>query len=394
MSKVFTLILCLNFLLYADELVVYVDADFSNYYTSSRSIELGIRTAVEYNTAKLQGHSIRVEVLDHHGNNRRSLKNLKTALANPNTLAVFCGMHSPPVLAHRDFINENKLLLLDPWAAAAPITRPKSDESYIFRLSVDDKTAGAFLVNAVIKQYNAKRPYLLLENTGWGKNNLLTLSQSLQNQKVSSAGVGWFNWQISKSVVSKLIQEIQDSGADSIILVGNADESAVILNQMALEGLSLPVISHWGITGGDFYKNLSAGAKDIPLKFIQTASSLSDKQNNPIIKQAQIKYAKAFTDGYLQSSAGFVHAYDLTALLITAGQEHLHRRGVGLRKAVKNSLENLPRKTEGLLKNYVKPFEKYSQLKPFSHEALNPTDYCLGFFNRKGEIEILAKSHE
>ena len=150
MRSLLIFLISVSYLVRSDELKIYVDADFSNYYESSRSIELGVLSAIKYHDAKLDGHTIKVERLDHHGNNRRSLRNLKTVLDHNDTLAVFCGMHSPPVLANRDFTNENKILLMDPWAAAAPITRPSSEANYIFRLSVDDKTAGSFLMKAAI----------------------------------------------------------------------------------------------------------------------------------------------------------------------------------------------------------------------------------------------------
>ena len=393
MRSLLILLISMSCLVQADELVIYIDADFANYYESSRAIELGILSAVKYHDAKLDGHTIKVERLDHHGNNRRSLRNLKTVLANNNTLAVFCGMHSPPVLANRDFINVNKLLLMDPWAAAAPITRPQDEDNYIFRLSVDDKTAGAFLMKSAVEKYGVKRPYLLLENTGWGKNNLFTLSQAMQKHNISSAGVGWFNWGVSDLAMKNLMNEIDRVSADSIILVGNANESAQLLNAMALAGVDLPVISHWGLTGGDFYNKLSLAARDIKLQFIQTSCTLKDHMDLPMLKQAKRYYPTDFSGDYLKSPLGFIHAYDLTSILINATRSHFHRRGIGLRQAVKNELENMSVKTLGLLKTYEKPFRKYTISDVFSHEALSAKDYRLGEFNTAGQI-ILSANNE
>ena len=393
MRSLLIFLISVSYLVRSDELKIYVDADFSNYYESSRSIELGVLSAIKYHDAKLDGHTIKVERLDHHGNNRRSLRNLKTVLDHNDTLAVFCGMHSPPVLANRDFTNENKILLMDPWAAAAPITRPSSEANYIFRLSVDDKTAGSFLMKAAVEKYRVKRPYLLLENTGWGKNNLFTLSQAMQELNISSAGVGWFNWGLSDLVMKNLMNEINDVSADSIILVGNSNESARMLNAMALAGIDLPVISHWGLTGGDFYNKLSQAARDIKLKFIQTSCALNDHMKEPMLKQAMRDYPNDFSGNYLKSPAGFIHAYDLTSILINATRPHFHRRGIGLRQSVKNELENMPVKTVGLLKTYDKPFRKYTIADLFSHEALTVKDYCLAEFNASGQI-ILSSHNE
>ncbi|NRA59878.1 MAG: hypothetical protein HRU25_02995 [Psychrobium sp.] len=53
-----------------------------------------------------------------------------------------------------------------PWAAAGPITRSKQAENRIFRFSIDDAKAGHFIAKQAIAQ-GFKRPYLLLEDTGW-----------------------------------------------------------------------------------------------------------------------------------------------------------------------------------------------------------------------------------
>ena len=102
---------------------IYLDADFTGSRSSSLAIEQGIRTALDMADYQIGGKPVDLIRMDHRGNSRQSLENLKAIELDAGALAVFCGLHSPPVLAHLDFIHEAQLLFLDPWAAAEPITR-------------------------------------------------------------------------------------------------------------------------------------------------------------------------------------------------------------------------------------------------------------------------------
>ena len=97
-----------------------LDADFTGTKASSIAIERGIRTALAEHNNSAGGYQLELVLRDHHGSTPRSKKNLKDVVKNPQALAVFSGLHSPPLLANRSFINNNQILLLDPWAAASP----------------------------------------------------------------------------------------------------------------------------------------------------------------------------------------------------------------------------------------------------------------------------------
>ena len=172
---------------------IILDADFSGTKVSSVSIERGIRTALAEHNNRAGGFGFELVRKNHHGSTPRSKKNLQQVLKNPQALAVFSGLHSPPLLANRSFINNNQILLLDPWAAASPITRGKDPQNWIFRLSVDDAKAGYVIANSAIKE-GFKKPYLLLEKTGWGKANNKTMVKALKELGIEPVGVSWFNW--------------------------------------------------------------------------------------------------------------------------------------------------------------------------------------------------------
>lgn len=381
-------ILGLNFL-QAQELNIYIDADFSAYEQSSKSIEMGIATAIEEQRELIGDLKIQIKRLNHKGNSLRSLKNVKTFLEDPDRLAIFSGIHSPPLLANRDFINKNKALFMIPWAAAAPITRPEEGKNWIFRLSVDDSKAGKFLVEQMIKA-KYSQPFLLLEKTGWGINNLNNIDEALNKKSINSSGQEFFNWGPTETNVRIKVRKIQNSNADCILFVGNAREGAVFAKAMNAAGLKIPVISHWGITGGGFFENVGKETLDkqswcfIQTSFSFTSSELNSYQTS-VLKTAQKLFPDDINGKHIKSPTGFIHAHDLTILLIQAWVQSGKPVPVNFESLHKN-LENLNKEIKGLTKNYNKPFSVFNSENPDAHEALGLDDLKLGVFDAKGNI--------
>ena len=89
----------------------------------------------------------------------------------------------------------------------------------------------------------------------------------------------------------------------------------------------------------------------------------------------------------IKAPTGFVHAYDLTRILIAAVAQ------VGLsgdieqdRVNVRNALENLEEPVQGLIKTYIKPFSPFDGTNPDAHEALGLEDLTFGRYGTEGEI--------
>ena len=374
--------------LISKEYNIYIDADFSIYKESSYAIEMGIKTALDEQKKNFPDIKFNVIRLDHRANSRRSLSNMKKALKDPDRLVVFGGMHSPPILANKNFINDNKILLLVPWAAAGPISRAKDNQNWIFRLSVDDSKAGSFLVNAMVKNKHTK-PFLLLEKTGWGKNNLITITKALQNNGITATGVEFFNWQPDEVNQRAKIRKIIHSKADCILFVGNSAEGQTFARRMNEMKVNTPVISHWGITGGDFFKGVGYDhlAKQ-EWQFLQTEFSFMDKMTpfqKAVLNRAEAQFPKLIKDQYIEAPVGFIHSYDLTKILLQAALES------GINTKLNHSklhyaLENLKAPVSGLIKEYIKPFSPYSKDNIDAHEALNTNNYRMATFNKDGKI--------
>lgn len=384
---------------------IYIDADFSNNTASAEAISLGVETALAMHDFSIQGLKCKVIRVDHHGSTPRSRYNLEKISQDPNALAVFGGMHSPPLISNRDFINEKQILTLVPWAAATPITRTTLKENWIFRLSLDDSKVGAFLVNKLIKR-GKQKPYLLLEDTGWGRANFVTMSKALEKNGLGIAGSTYFHWNLTDNKARYIIQQVRNTGADSLLLVANTPEGVKLAKAIVdiyEEPKRLGIYSHWGITGGNFVRSLGLSTLEkLDLRFIQTQSSFFKQPPNELTARAMDKAAElsqnlGLSTHSLEAPVGFVHAFDLTNVFIAAAEQSELRGQASIdSKKVKHALENLKTPVDGFVKLYRQPFSIYSRSNRDAHEALNEEDFIMARFDATGHIELLweALTHE
>ena len=379
-------------------LFVYLDADLSNHKESSQAIQKGIEVAFSEINNEIAGYKIAFKYLDHRGNVIRSKRNYQKFIADPKALVIYSGIHSPPLIKNRTFINENKALTLIPWAAAGYITRYPSKENWLFRLSIDDSRAGAVIIDYAMEQQQCKKPHLLLEKTPWGDANLTTMSKALKSHSIDKHKTTRFSWSIKAKGAAIVLDEIVSAGSDCIVLVSNAVEGAVIVNEMLNLPTEkrLPIVSHWGITSGNFHEIIPAQSRQkLELHFIQscfafTNANISQFSQNVFSQLVLHSKGKINQPADLKSAVGFIHAYDLTKLLIQAIKQIALTGDIGKdRNAIRLALENIDTPIQGLVKTYRKPFSEFNPLTNINaHEALNPENYCMAKFGENDEILI------
>lgn len=391
-----TLFLSLNALAQEKVFHIYQDADLSRHKESSKAIQQGIEIAFSEINNEIQGYKFVFKYLDHRGNVIRSKRNYQTFIDDPNALVIYSGIHSPPLIKNRTFINENKALTLVPWAAGGPITRYPSTKNWIFRLSVDDTQAASTIINFAVNNKQCKNPHLLLENTSWGSSNLKSMSNELMKHGINKPLVTRFDWNLKNKGARFILRKIVNTDSDCIILVSNTIEGSVIVNEMNALDLHLPIISHWGITGGDFHERVNHQQRNkLDLHFIQTCFAFTNADQSIFAKNV-FSRLKSSSKGNiskvedLKSAVGFIHAYDLTKLFIQAIQQtSLTGDVIKDRDAIRIALENINTPIQGLIKNYIKPFSVFDKnTNNNAHEALSNEHYCLGSYGKYDEVLI------
>jgi branched-chain amino acid transport system substrate-binding protein len=284
-----------------------------------------------------------------------------------------------------------------PWAAGGPITRYPGDANWVFRLSIDDTRAGFRIAEYAIEDKRCKNPHLLLEETPWGKSNFKTLSSAVMQRLNQQPGVTWFGWNTRAGSARILLREAHQKGADCLLFVGNSIEGEVFARAMASldAGKRLPIISHWGITGGDFHVKVNPDLRrHLDLHFIQTCFSFMSPTQTALSREVLQRTKALFPDkieqpGDIAAPPGFIHAYDLGRIVIAA-LEQIELSGdiEADRVALRNALEQLQQPIEGLVKTYRQPFSPWSPARDDAHEALGLEDFCMAQYDDQNRIIV------
>jgi branched-chain amino acid transport system substrate-binding protein len=349
----------------AGPVYIGLDAEFGHQTsTSARAVQQGMAIAIEeINQAGgvLGGRPLALVVSDNRSITAMALDNLRELASKPDLVAVFGGKFSPVYIESLPLVHELGLPLMNPWGSADGITQHAYRPSYTFRLSLKDEWAAPAFVRFAAQRHRASRIGVLLPNTAWGRSNLAALQRATNGSPVSLVGHRWYNW--GDTSLLKLYQELRLAGAQALVLVANEAEGAILVRELAALPVAerLPIISHWGVTGGDFAR-MTAGALDqLDFSVIQTYSFIGQTGAvaQRVLRALQRQHGVAGPEAVI-SPVGVAHAYDLTHLLARAVQ----KAGSTDRRKIRDALEQLG-PYDGLVQRYERPFT------PERHDALS-----------------------
>jgi branched-chain amino acid transport system substrate-binding protein len=205
----------------------------------------------------------------------------------------------------------------------------------------------------------------MLINNPWGESNEKGLKAAeLKIDGIEIVGVEKFeNGDVD--MIPQLTRN-KDAGADVLILVTNAPPGAQMMKSRERMGWDVPVVSHWGISGGRFPELAGPTAGDA--HFVQTYSFFGKQSatGQRVLDALIAKFPKINDASDVFSPVGTANAYDAMHLMAKA----IDQAGSTDGDAIRKSLESLGRH-EGLIKTYDKPFS------PDNHDALNENDYIM-----------------
>ena len=370
----------------AGPVYIGLDAEFGHKTsTSGQAIQQGISIAMdEINGAGgvLGGRKLELVTRDNRSVTAIGIDNLRELAAKPDLVAVFGGKFSPIYVESLPVAHELGILLMDPWGSADAITDHSYRPNYAFRLSLKDAWAGPAFVKFAQQQYKARRLGLMLPNTAWGRSNQAAVEKAATAAGVTLVGQRWYNWGDPSLIGSYL--ELHAAGAQAIVLVANETEGSLLVREMAKlpAAKRLPVISHWGITGGNFVSMTGDALRQVDFSVIQTYSFIG--QNTPaarrVVSAMQRLYGVKSADA-IQSPVGVAHAYDLTHLLARA----INKAGSTDRRKIRDAMEQLG-PYDGLVKRYAQPFTASR------HDALSASNVFFARYTADDKLIPIGRS--
>jgi branched-chain amino acid transport system substrate-binding protein len=338
---------------------------------SGEGITRGITIAIDEINAKgglLGGRMLELVRRDDESNPAKGQTAARELIDKEGAVVLFGGIDSPVSQAIVPLINQAHVPFMGVWAAATNITRNGANPNYAFRVSAVDVLVDRALIKHAMTGFGAKAPGLMLVNNGWGESNLAGLTAAAQAAGIKLAGSEKFD---DKDVdMTPQLQRLRAAGADAIILVANAAPGAQVIKSLQRSAWVVPVVSHWGISGGRFTE--LAGSWASKVHFVQTYSFFGPQNDvgKRVLTELMAKYPDIKGPGDVTPPVGVANAYD--AMQLT---------GLAIAKAGSTDGEKLREgflaidSYQGLIKNYAKPFTDEN------HDALNENDYVMVRYN-------------
>ena len=335
---------------------------------SGEAITRGLTIAIdEINAAGgvLGGRMIELVQRDDESNPPKGAIAARELIFKEKVTAFFGGIDSPVSLAIVPLANKEKVPFMGVWAAATPITRNNADPNYVFRVSAVDALVDIRLLDHANRKFGAKKAGLMLINNPWGESNEKGLvAADAGNDDIEIVGIEKFE-NNDVDMVPQLTR-LKNAEADAIILVVNAPPGAQMMKSRERMGWSVPVVSHWGISGGRFPELAGPTAGDA--HFVQTYSFFGKQSpaGERVLASLMKKYPEIKGPEDVFSPVGTANAYDAMYLMARAIDKAGSTDGDAIRKAMYEI-----GKHDGLIKTYDNPFS------PGNHDALGPADYIM-----------------
>lgn len=334
---------------------------------SGEAITRGLTVAIEEINAAggiLGGRMIELLRRDDESNPAKGQIAARELVHREKVAVLFGGLDSPVSLAIVPLVNKAKRPFMGVWAAATPITRNGANPNYVFRVSAVDAIVDRALIQYGKKTHGTKKAGLMLINNPWGESNEKGLHAAAEMEGTEIVGVEKFEGK-DVDVVPQLLR-LKKVGADTLFLVSNAAPGAQVMKSLGRMGWKVPVVSHWGISGGRFPE--LAGSMAEKVDFVQTYSFFGkqNQQGENLLKRLIEKYDDVNGPEDVIPPVGIANAYDAMHLTALAIDKAGSTDGEAIRKGFL-SLGTY----SGLIKNYENPFTDDN------HDALSHEDYVM-----------------
>ena len=338
----------------ADPIKIGVNGPFTG-GSSSMGVSMrdGVRLAVEEinKSGGVLGRKLALVERDDEAKNERGVQIAQELISKEKVTAAVGYINTGVALASQRFFQEAKIPVMNNVATGSIITKQFSDqpENYIFRNSAHDNIQAPMIVEEAITRRGFKKIAILADSTNYGQLGRADLEKALESKGIKPVAVEKFN--IKDVDMTAQLLKAKAAGADVVLTYAIGPELAQIANGMTKLGWKVPMIGSWTLSMANFIDNAGPGGEGarMPQTFIQQADT-------PKRKVFIDTYLKTFKpkNNRIDSPVSAAQGYDSIYLLAAAIKQANSTEGPKIREA----LENLQTKVEGVVTTYDKPFTK------------------------------------
>jgi branched-chain amino acid transport system substrate-binding protein len=330
------------------------------------SMRDGVKLAVtEINKAGgVLGKQIQLIERDDEAKNELGVQIAQELINKSQVVATVGFINTGVSLASQRFYQEAEIPVFNNVATGSIVTKqflpPDHKANYIFRNSANDSIQSAMIAEAV-KKAGYTKVAIIADSTNYGQLGKADLEKALGERGLKPVVVEKFN--IGDTDMTAQALRAKEAGADVVLTYAIGPELAQTVNAIVKLGWKVPVMGSWTLSMASFIDSAGANSEGVlmPQTFIQAPTT-------PKRKAFIEAYQAAYKVERIPSPVSAAQGYD-SMLLLAAGIEQAKSTDG---KKIREALENLQTKVEGVVTTYDKPFSATD------HEAITANIPVLG----------------
>lgn len=315
------------------------------------SMRDGVKLAVsEINKAGgVLGRQIVLVERDDEAKNELGVQIAQELVNKENVVANLGFINTGVALAAQRFFQEAEIPVMNNVATGSVVSKqfnpPEHKANYIFRNAANDTIQSSMIAEEAVKRQGFKKPAILADSTNYGQLGRTDLTAALAKFNVTPVVAEKFN--IGDTDMTAQLLRAKEAGADVILTYAIGPELAQIANGMAKLGWKVPMIGSWTLSMASFIDTAGPNGDGamMPQTFIQMPTT-------PKRKAFIEAYQKAYNVDRIPSPVSAAQGYDSVYLLAAA----IKQAGGTDGRKIREALENLNEKVEGVVTTYDKPF--------------------------------------
>ena len=361
-SSVIAMMLSASLGFAADEIKIGVTGPYTGGSSSMGvSMREGVKIAIDEinKNGGVLGQKLVAIERDDEAKNERGVQIAEELINKEKVVATVGFINTGVALASQRLYEEAKIPVMNNVATGSILTKqflpPEFPDNYIFRNSANDSIQAPMIVEEAIVRRKFTKVAILADSTNYGQLGKDDLTKALAAKNITPVAVEKFN--IKDVDMTAQLLKAKEAGAEVILTYGIGPELAQIANGMTKLGWKVPMIGSWTLSMSNFIDNAGPGGEGarMPETFIQDPNTPKRKA----FIDAYLKNVKP-KNGRIESPVSAAQAYDSIYLLAAA----IKQAGSTDGKKIKDALETLQDKVEGVITVYNKPFNKED------HEAI------------------------
>lgn len=329
------------------------------------SMRNGIWLAAEEinNIGGINGRKIELIERDDEANNEIGAK-IAEEFTQSKIVAAIGIVNTGVGLASIDAYQKARIPLLIAVSTGTSLTRkyapPAAPENFIFRIS-PTLDLEAKVVAGDLKRKALSRVAILADTTAYGDAGMKAFLE--QSRQAGLDVTSEERFRIGSQDMSAQVQRAKASGAQALVVWGIGPELAAIAKNKEALGWKVPMLGSWTFSMRNFIELAGRAGEGalMPQTFIQDIGSTS---KNGFL----LAYKRAFKADQIPSPMSAAQGYDGMHLLYLA----LRQAGSDDGTKIKEALENLKVRYQGVITSYNKPFS------PADHDAITLNMLMMG----------------